>query len=1004
VLSIHLRARVAGAKRRRIGPVGRWSLLLVAVVAPAAAAELEQEAREIVARRCLGCHGPTSRVAGLDLSTRETALRGAGRGPALKPGAADESLLLTRVDRGEMPPTGPLPAEERQTLRRWIDAGAVWSEAIAERRAGKDWWSLQPLRTFPASSSIDGWVSAALGARGLPLSPEADRRTLLRRLTFDLIGLPPSPGEIDDFLGDARPDAYERLVDRLLAAPQYGERWARHWLDVVRYAESEGFERDLLRPNVWPYRDYVIRSLNADKPYLEFAREQIAGDVMEPATRDGIIASSFLVLGPVDAVGLTSAVEAERELVRQDYLEDMVGVVGQTFLGLTVNCARCHDHKFDPIPQEDFYRMKAAFEAVWPPTAGEELYPGSQPLLTPPEAAARGQRLAPIRRRIRELEDAIAALYHSARPALPESPRTPVPVARWTFDVDARDQIGDCHATLSENAELRAGRLRAAKGKETVTLSTPPLGRDVREKTLEAWLWIDTLPEKALTVLDVKNQSGFRGAAVDGIRYAAAEKRQWQNASTAMFRTADVGGAKESAQGGERVQIAIVYGADDTIRLYRNGEPYGRPYKPEIGTAAGHLQTYSQGDAIVRFGAGAGLELDEARLYAVALTEPQVASSFAAGAPSYPPERLEPSMTAGQRERLQSLRDELAHRRAELKAVPETEQVHSPSIGPARATHLLARGDVSRKGAEVTAGAPSCIRGLDPDLGLSVRSTDAERRRRLAEWIAGAQNPLFARVIVNRVWQHHFGAGLVDSPNDFGFNGGKPSHPELLDWLAGEFIREGWSLKRLHRKIVLSRTYRQSSGLRAAATSLDADNRLLWRFAPRRLEGEVVRDAMLVASGKLNPKIGGPSFQPFEAHAQGAYQNWKQKDADTPDFDRRTIYRMNVNSAGDPMLESLDCPVPSVKTPKRASTTTALQALSLMNSAFANRMAKAFADRVAREAGPGAAARVERAFRLALGRPPTRDERKRSRDLAARFGLEQLCWGLFNTSEFLHVD
>jgi hypothetical protein len=978
-------------------------LLVLTVLTPAYAADLEGEARDILARRCLGCHGPKSKVAGLDLSTRETALKGGSKGPALKPGGASESLLIGRVDRSEMPPTAPLPLEERETLRRWIDAGAAWSEAIAERRAGRDWWSLQPLQSFPAPASVDHWILAALSAKGLQPSPEADRRTLIRRLTFDLIGLPPSPEEVDDFLGDTRPDAYERLADRLLASPHYGERWARHWLDVVRYAESEGFERDLLRPNAWPYRDYVIRSLNEDKPYLQFAREQIAGDVLDPVTHGGIVATSFLVFGPVDAVGLTSAVDAERELVRQDYLEEMVGVVGQTFLGLTMNCARCHDHKFDPIPQKDFYRLKAVFEAVWPPTVGEELTPGGQPLLTPAELQARERRLAPVRERIGELEAGIAALYRSAR-GTRQSGAAPQPAARWTFDTDARDEIGRLHAVISDNAELRGGRLRPVTGKDTVTLSTPPLSRDIREKTLEAWLWIDQLPEKPITVLDIKNQSGYRGAALDGIRYAAGEKKQWENASTAMFRTADVGGPKETDQGGKPVHVAIVYAADDTIRLYRNGKPYGKPYKPEIETAVGHLQTYAKDDAIVRFTASKGIELDEARLYDVALSDEQVAASFIAGAPSHTAEQITRSMTAAQRDRLATLQKELENRKAELKSMPEPEKVHSVRIGNLAATHLLIRGDVNRKGEQMAPGAPSCIQGLSPDLGLTVSSTDAERRRKLAEWIASPRNPLFARVMVNRIWQDHFGAGLVDSPNDFGFNGGKPSHPELLDWLAGELIRDGWSLKKLHKTIVMSKAYRQASAFRVDAAKLDADNRLLWRFPPTRLQGEVVRDAMLYASGKLNPKTGGPSFQPFEAHAQGAYQNWKQKDADTPDFDRRTIYRMNVNSAGNPMLESLDCPVPSVKTPKRPSTTTALQALSLMNNEFANRMAKAFAGRVASEAGPDGDARIVRAFRLALARAPKQDELNRSRDLMRRYGLEQLCWGLFNTSEFLYVD
>ena len=647
------------------------AVLILAALMPVYAADLEGEARDVIGRRCLGCHGAKSKVAGLDLSTRETALKGGSKGPALKPGTANESLLIARVDKGEMPPTAPLPLEERETLRRWIDAGATWSEAIAERRAGRDWWSLQPLRAFPEPSSVDHWISAALSAKGLQPSPEADRRTLIRRLTFDLIGLPPSPEEVDDFLRDGRPDAYERLVDRLLASPHYGERWARHWLDVVRYAESEGFERDLLRPNAWPYRDYVIRSLNEDKPYLRFAREQIAGDVLEPVTHDGIVATSFLVFGPVDAVGLTSAVEAERELVRQDYLEEMVGVVGQTFLGLTMNCARCHDHKFDPIPQKDFYRLKAVFESVLPPTKGEELTPSAQPLLTPAEAQAREQQMALIRERIAGLETEIAALYRSAQGEHP-SGAVPQPAARWAFDTDARDEIGQLHAVLSENAELRGGRLRPTKGKDTVTLSTPPLSRDIREKTLEAWVWIDKLPEKPAGVLDIKNQSGYRGAAMDGIRYAAGEKKLWENGSTASFRTADVGGPKETTRGGKLVQLAIVYAADDTIRLYRNGKPYGKPYKPEIETAVGHLQTYAKDDAIVRFTASKGIELDEARLYDVALSNEQVAASFAAGAPSHTAEQLTRSMTSAQRDGLATLQKELENLESRIEVDPGT--------------------------------------------------------------------------------------------------------------------------------------------------------------------------------------------------------------------------------------------------------------------------------------------------------------------------------------------
>src|SRR5262245_10719946 len=423
------------------------------------AAGLETEAREILQRRCLSCHGPETKVAGLDLSGRESALRGGSKGPALQPGSATGSLLLERVLKGQMPPAASLPASESDLLRRWIEAGAPWQDSIEERRAGLDWWSLAPLKVrdaptpsgLPAAwsrSAIDRWVYSKLRDSGLQPSSPAERRILIRRVYFDLIGLPPSPEEIEAFVKDPGADAYERLIDRLLASPNYGERWARHWLDVVRFAESEGFERDWLRDHAWTYRDYVIRSFNDDKPYTLFAKEQIAGDVLAPTSADGIIATGLLVLGPTDAVGLTSAVPQERSAVREDQLEEMIGVVGQTFLGLTVNCARCHDHKFDPIPQMDYYRLKAVFEGVWQPTKGEELNADGRLLLTPDELKARNERLAPILTRIAELEESLGALYRSARQRLRQerglqaAAAVPRPVAQWTFDADARDDFG----------------------------------------------------------------------------------------------------------------------------------------------------------------------------------------------------------------------------------------------------------------------------------------------------------------------------------------------------------------------------------------------------------------------------------------------------------------------------------------------------------------------------------------------------------------------------------
>ena len=854
----------------------------------------------VLTNRCLSCHNPKSKISTLDLSTRESALKGGAKGPAFKPGSSAESLLIERIRLNQMPPTAPLPQSERDALRHWIDAGAPWTAAIEQKRAGPDWWSLQSLPSSFSHASIDQWIKS---------SEPASRRTLIRRVTFDLTGLPPSPEEIDRFLNDASSTAYDRLLDRLLSSPHYGERWARHWLDIVRFSESEGFERDLLREHAWPFRDYVVQSFNQDKSYLQFAREQIAGDVLEPVTHDGIVATGFLVAGPTDAVGLTSAVAREREAVREDQLEELVAAVSQTFLGITVNCARCHDHKFDPVPQRDYYRMRAAFSGVWQPFVDPDsidLLPGARPILPTSESQA-----AALRQRIRELEEMSQSRFTTKR-------------------------------------------------------VTSPLDRDVTEKTLEAWITVRSLPTTATPVLILRNRSGFRGASLDGIQYAAGKTKQWENQSTARFRSAPANGPEETAVAGDRLHLAITYSADGTIRLYRNGKPYGSPYKPDAGNAQGRLQTYFAGDAVIELAGSKFFELLEGRLHREALTPDQIGKSYAAGPPT---PTVDPEADP-----------QIATLRKQLDSLPAPHKAFAVAPRAAEITHVLGRGDIANKGEVVS---PAGLSILNGDLGLSPDASDAERRRKMAGWIASEANPLFARAIVNRVWYYHFGAGLAENPSDLGFNGGKPNHPELLDWLASEFIRSGWSLKKLHKLILTSAAYRQS-----------------WRDSPRRLEGEAVRDAMLAASGVLDTRLGGPGFRPFTVKSLGgSYSKYEPRDSAEPDLQRRTVYRMNANTGGDPMLESLDCPVPSVRTPKRPNTTTPLQALSLMNSALAVRLSKAFAARLEREA-PDADSRIRRAFHLAFGRDPLPSELSSSRTLA----LETLCWGLFNASEFLYVD
>ena len=685
----------------------------------------------ILARRCLDCHSGADPKGKLDLSRRPSAMAGGESGRAIVAGKPEESLLWEQVESGEMPPKSPLSGEEKAALRDWIADGASWGtdpidpyQVTTSRRAGRDWWSLQPVRRPEppevaregwARSPLDRFVLRKLESEGLSPRPEADRRTLIRRLRFDLTGLPPTPEEVDTFLGDGSPDAYERLVDRLLGSPDYGVRWARLWLDLARFGESNGFEHDEFRPSAWRYRDWVVDALNRDVPYDEFARLQVAGDVLRPDDPGAIEATGFLVAGAYDSVGQAQQSEIGRASVRADELEDIIAAVGQTFLGLTVNCARCHDHKFDPIRQVEYYRFASALEGV--------------------------------------------------RPA----------------------------------------------------------DRDLSK--------LDPVPDKAHKAYAVKP------------------------------------------------------GKAGVTRVHLRGNP-GQP------------------------------------------------------------------------------------------------------------------GDV------VSAGGIAALASTAADFGLAPDAPEAGRREQLARWITDPANPLFARVLVNRLWQAHFGSGLVETPSDLGFSGGTPSHPELLDWLASELVARGWSLKAIHRLIVNSASYRQSSLLDPSAMERDAGDRLVWRKAPARLEAEMVRDALLAISGRLDPRQGGPSVFDREISKAPGTSIVVNVEADPskPGLDRRTLYRAWSRGGRSGLLDAFDCPDPSTTAPRRAITTTPLQALALMNNALVLHLSDAFAGRLTRDAGPDAGPQVDRAYRLAFGRPPDLEERERAVRLVEGFGASTLARVLFNSNEFLYVD
>jgi mono/diheme cytochrome c family protein len=718
----------------------RLALLLALLgAAPTAAAEpalFTERVAPVLRQRCLSCHGARKR-GGLDLTTRAGLLKGGDGGPVVAPGSAAKSRLIQMVSGpdAKMPKQGPkLTAAQVAALREWVEAGAPWPDGVklaAQQRPPPDeWWSLRPLarpavpavkdRAWPRTP-LDAFVLAALEARGLRPSPPADRATLIRRVTFDLHGLPPTPEEIDAFVNDRRPQAYERLIERLLASPRYGERWGRHWLDVVHYGDTHGYDKDKRRDHAWPYRDYVIRAFNNDKPYSRFVKEQLAGDVLYPDGPEGVVATGFVVAGPWDFVGHVELREGtvDKEKTRLLDRDDMVTNALSTFLSLTVGCARCHDHKFDPIPQKDYYRLQAVF-------AGVER--GNRPYPNPPRRAAKDKPAAP--------EQAYAVV-----------PRSPRPV------------------------------------------------------------------------------------------------------------------------------------------------------------------------------------------------------------------------------------------------------------------FVLHRGNVEARRQRVTPGGLSCVKGLSPDFDVGGSAGEGTRRAALAAWVTDPNNALTWRSVANRVWHYHFGRGLVDTPNDFGRNGSLPTHPQLLDWLAVEFRDGGGSFKALHRLVLLSNTYRQSSRHDPAAAKVDADNRYLWRMNRQRLDAESVRDAVLAVSGKLDLRPGGPGFELFrfkDDHSP-VYDHTALEKVHDPATYRRTVYRFTVRSVPNPFLDCLDCADPNLNTPVRNTTLTALQALALLNDPFTVRQAEHFAARV-RKVSDDPGRQIDAACRLALGRLPRPEERAALAAYARKHGMAGACRVLFNTNEFVFID
>jgi mono/diheme cytochrome c family protein len=1471
--------------------------------------------RPTLTQHCLECHGGRHTKSGFDLSTRDGLLQGGEHGPALVLTNADASRLLRRIHHTEEPgmpfKREKLPAEAISNLTAWVLAGApydaplTWAdpESKIAARDVKNFWAVQPL-TRPAipkvaatwvRTPIDAFILAKLTEQGLTPSPEADRRTLIRRLTFDLHGLPPTPAEVDAFVNDPDPNAYEKLVDRLLASPRYGERWGRHWLDVVHYGDTHGYDKDKRRAQAWPYRDYVIRSLNADKPYGRFAQEQIAGDALFPEEPDGIVATGFIAAGPWDYVGHMELREdtTDKKITRVLDRDDMVANTIGTFCSLTIHCARCHDHKFDPITMEDYYRLQAVFAGIdranRPYDKDRAVHNRRRTLL--PEQKNLEKELADLNAavakivtpRLKGLEAWVGYLrgqlgesaqphgalpspskgYHSqiARtryetkwvqvdlgrswplaalflvPAHVKHENHPGPgfgfPKRFKVEVSDDPEFKQAHVVADETkadfpnpgdapyaVELAGqsarfirvtatrlwkrgekkfedwifalGELVAVSGGRNVALGAYVTSLDavdassswarrfltdgcsslvvlanpsptdgyqsavVGKADTNAVKWVQAdlgrplpidqvrlvparsaeLPDKSgygfpvrfkieasndpeFVVADlIEDRTGGdfqnpgdkpfavagQGVTARFVRVTATklwadkdehvfalaelqvtagdenvarraqfvasdsvERGRWSAASlgdgfssvTALADPSPLNGFHSLTNAApetnkwvqvdlgralpiEQVQLVPArwdeqpdkpgYGfpvrfkvevSDDaaftkpTLVADERGSdfpnPGDEPYVVVVGArkarfvrvtatklfkqkddafvfALAELKVLSRGTNAARgaavsasdasdkgrwaakglvdgYGSLAPLEewspsfgyrsgaasrrtskwvqfdlgqpapLDKVRVFPVNLpgqagygfparlrvetseeaefTRPQLLGEFAGRArvvefdAQWRPARfvrvtaprlwkgrsearfalaevqiisegrnLAPSAKvtaldsaederwstrfladghdsqrrldntaevvaalrdlrqqqetiaghlARRRELVEPLIDEatkvklakttqrLAELDAQIAALPKPDQVFgvandfvkeqsfSPPEDP-RPVHLLKRGDVSRPGDEMKPGALACVPGLNAEFELANPKHEAERRAALARWITDPKNPLTWRSIVNRVWHYHFGRGLVETPNDFGRMGAAPTHPELLDWLAAEFLAHGQSLKWLHRQIVVSAVYRQSSAHNEAAALADAGNQYLWRMNRQRLEAESVRDAVLAVSGRLDFTMGGPGFDLFEFQEDHSprylYEKHQRDDAKSC---RRSVYRFVVRSVPDPWMETLDCADPSQNVPVRNTTITALQALALLNNPFMVRQAEHFAEHVKKLAA-GPAQQIAAAYRLALGRAPTDEELARLADYHARHGLANTCRLLLNSNEFIFVD
>lgn len=983
-----------------------------------------KQIQPLLLARCSSCHGESKAKSGLRLDVKSGAMAGGDSGAVIVPKNWRESPLIERIEsRGDdkMPPEGDsLSPEQVELFKNWIEQGAVWPDGVDQARVTDpyDWWSWKPImrpeipqvsparrETGEVQSPIDAFILAKLCEQRLTPSPEADRRTLIRRLSFDLIGLPPTPDQVEDFVSDAAPDAYSRLVDRLLDSPHYGERWARHWLDVAHYGDTHGYDKDKPRPNAWPYRDYVIRSFNNDKPYSQFVAEQIAGDVLDPGSEDGLTATGFIAAGPWDFIGHAEVPESKSDgmIARNLDRDDMVTNTFNTFVSVTVQCARCHNHKFDPVVQEDYYRLQSVFAAL---DRADRVYDVDPAIGR--QRAALMQRQNQLNEQKRQLEAKVAELGGEELRKLDQAIAT-----AGNPDVHPLMAQFGYHSLIEPRQDVKKW-VQADLGAVQSIASIQIVGCHDDFNRIGAGFGFPVRFKIELS--DDENFQGRVSVVAD------LTEKDFPNPGVQPL-TFRVG-----AQSGQFVRITatklaprmndFIFALAELNVLDADGNnlALGRTVRglDSIESAPRWRQSnlvdgYYYG---VTTGRGSLTELKLKREELVRQTTDETTRS----------ELIDNS---------KSLADVVSS----LAKLPAPRRVYAGLVysgsgtfvgtgaqgGKPREIRILARGDVKNPGKIVGPGSLRLRRDAPGEFDIGLDQPEGQRRLALAQWLTDPENPLTWRTIVNRIWQYHFGRGIVDSPNDFGRMGQLPTHPELLDWLAVEFRDGGQSLKKLHRMIVNTRTYRQVStvgeelsapsstanafqGL-ADARASDSANIYLWRMNRRKLEAEAVRDAVLMISGKLNRQLGGPAFQDFvvEKPEHSPHYEYQLHDPEDPRIHRRSIYRFLVRSQPQPFMTTLDCADPSMSVDKRNQTVTALQALAMLNNQLMLTMARDMA-RDVEQSSADLSEQVRLSFQRALSRPPTDEEWNELVGHARTHGMVSVCRILMNLNEFVFVD